>query len=262
MARPRAVPICWGKKNAENDTVSSTLTGSICVNSYYSTGRGRKEKHRWAWGWRTHRDNQKCPKARRLVATSKEIKALEKERCQLIPGRLVTGPAGIPTQAASHGDGQKKRNRPENKGKPHRRTIYMDKYAATEREKVPEASNAPAASRPSASCARGYMRGKPLMAPISLKLGGQQIITHTRRNIRGHCRGPSYRSVFLLPVFVTSDCLLFPGPPCVTSSLPVPTLGKNHTGTTMHGGRNKPPRSVFRSPNPRFLCSHARNTNK
>lgn len=86
----------------------------------------------------TNRDNQKCPKARRLVATSKEIKALEKERCQLIPGRLVTGPAGIPTQTAFHGDGQEKRNRPENKGKPHRRTIYMDKYAATEQEKVPE----------------------------------------------------------------------------------------------------------------------------
>lgn len=89
---------------------------------------------------------------------------------------------------------------------------------------------------------------------LSLKFGGQQIITQTRRN----SRGPSYRSVFLLPVFVTLDCLLFPGPPCVTSFLPVPTLGKNHTETTI----NKPPHTIFRSPNPMFLCSHARNINK
>lgn len=87
------------------------------------------------------------------MATSKEIKALEKERCQLIPGRLVTGPAGIPTQTAFHGYGQKNQNRPENKGKRHRRMISINKYAATEQEKLLKLANPPAASLPSASYA-------------------------------------------------------------------------------------------------------------
>lgn len=138
--------------------------------------------------------------------------------------------------------------------KRHRRTIFINKYAATERDKLLKLANPPAASRPSAS----YARRSSLN---SLKFGGQQIITQSRRNIRVHRRGPSYRRVFLLPVFVTLNCLLFPGPPCVTSFLPVPTLGKNRAETTMHGGRNKPPRTIFRSPNPMFLCSHARNIN-
>lgn len=85
-------------KKPEEHTVSSTLTGFSCVNGYYFTGRGHKESTDGPVDRKTNRDNQKCPKARRLVATSKEIKALGKERCQLIPGWLVTGPAGIPTQ--------------------------------------------------------------------------------------------------------------------------------------------------------------------
>lgn len=88
------------------------------------------------------------------MATSKEIKALEKERCQLIPGRLVTGPAGIPTQTVFHGDGQKNQNRLENQGKQHRWTIYINKYAAIEQDKLLKLANPPAASLPSASYAQ------------------------------------------------------------------------------------------------------------
>lgn len=93
-------------KNTEKDTVSSTPTGSVCGKGYYSTGRGRKDNTDGPVDGELT-EMTKCPKARRLVASGREIKALEKERCQLIPGRLVTGPAGIVTQTAFHGYGQR-----------------------------------------------------------------------------------------------------------------------------------------------------------
>lgn len=50
--------------------------------------KGKKRQHMWASGRRTNSDDQQRPKARRLVVTSREIKALGRGRCQLIPGQL------------------------------------------------------------------------------------------------------------------------------------------------------------------------------
>lgn len=60
---------------------------------------------------------------------------------------------------------------------------------------------------------------------------------------------PSYQCLFLLPVFEVRVWPLFPGPPCVTSLLPVQTLGQNNTAVAQEETRKIDTHTLFSDEN-------------
>lgn len=175
------------------------------------------------------RNDQKCPKARRLVATNREIKELEMGRYSVPanPRLACHWPSWTPDtnrdswiHPAPKNTGIQIKTRTKHP-RERSRTCFISSSPET-----PEFTDF-SHNHKHTNSELHSLKLNPRLTFI------RRSEPQSRRGSQGSSKRPCYRLFFLLPVFTDSVWLLFPGPPCVTHLFfPVQTLGQNNTAET------------------------------